>query len=179
MLKLWFLVLVAATVALTLKSRLRLQLDFSEGKEQSHFSLTVKAPAGIRLCRFVFPAGERKSEGFTPGNWRLLMKWLRLVKKLLPELQIEKCVWHTSVGTGEAASTGWLAGLLWAGQSFLLNYFLRPEKLNYETVVIPNFLARTWSTRFELTASVPLLKGLRLLRWLLHLYRGGRRDAGR
>lgn len=179
MLKLWLLVLVAAAVALSSKGRLRLQLDFCEGKERSYFNLTVKAPAGIKLYRFTFPVGERKSEGFTLGSWRLFIKWLRLVKKLLPELQVEKCLWHTSMGTGEAASTGWLAGLLWAGQSFLLNHFLRLGKPNYETVIVPDFLARTWSTRFELTASLPLLKGLRLLWWLLRLRQGGGRDARR
>ncbi|MEW6772014.1 MAG: DUF2953 domain-containing protein, partial [Bacillota bacterium] len=76
--------------------------------------------------------------------------------------------WHTTVGTGDPATTGFIAGLFWSVKGFLAGRISPQLKTLPKCSVTPDFFVPVFQTSFNLAASVALrhflVAGLHLLR---------------
>ncbi|MFD2627873.1 DUF2953 domain-containing protein [Oceanobacillus kapialis] len=85
--------------------------------------------------------------------------------KVLRHLYFHKLVWHTEGGTGEAASTGLIAGGIWSIKGAITCYFVQQSTMKCKPVirVIPHFQQQCYYTRFECIASLRIGQAIHAL----------------
>jgi hypothetical protein len=78
-----------------------------------------------------------------------------IVKKFLKRVTIRELTWESSIGTGDAASTGMIAGVCWTGKGWLLglmaSYFQMKDRVDIN--IVPNFQGTTIRTAVNLRLS--------------------------
>ncbi|GGE77203.1 DUF2953 domain-containing protein [Priestia taiwanensis] len=79
-----------------------------------------------------------------------------IVKKFLKRVTIRELTWHSSVGTGDAASTGMIAGICWTGKGWILglmtSYFRVKDRIDMN--VMPVFQGKGVRTEMKLRMSL-------------------------
>lgn len=126
------------------------------------------------------PPLAEKRQTITPNT---LMRWHHIARKTLREvhglidwlkqtlrwIQCERIFWQSKIGTGDAAETGILTGLIWGVKSTFLGSILRYVSLNTLPIVnvIPLYNQRYLSSEFECILRIrvghAMLAGIRLL----------------
>jgi hypothetical protein len=101
-------------------------------------------------------------------------KYKRAIRRLTRSFHVEQGTWQTKFGTGDAAQTGWLTGLVWALKGVLggliYRYFTVERRIAYN--VQPHFRAKGFRTEFtciiRFTPGKTMTAGLTLaILWLM------------
>lgn len=121
----------------------------------------IKAPLyrKRRKKRFPFPMNKRKGgQKGKKNKWSSFMQQLqktgqfhRITKSFLKKVKVEKFRWKTSIGTGDAAETGLICGLIWGVKGSVAGMIS-----NYMTLksipriqVSPSFNRKIFSLSFQ------------------------------
>lgn len=75
----------------------------------------------------------------------------RILKNFLAKIKVKKLSWWSRIGTGDAAETGILSGLVWGIKSGLITvirHFLQMKK-EPEIIIEPSFMQACLHTQFE------------------------------
>jgi len=146
-----FLLLAAA--ALWLPLRLGFSYRSARGEEAARLvlvlgagPLTARIPLGGRDGRPAAraPGSARARPGTAPpsGPAAPIQRVRRILRRLRPALRvIERLEWRTELGTGDAAATAVLTGVLWALKSALVGFLARERAFlrRPEIRVLPDY----------------------------------------
>lgn len=105
---------------------------------------------------------------------QLLKGMLKLTKDLLQRLTFHQFSWQTTIGTGEASSTGILVGGLWSIKSILMGFLMQycQFKCQPQTDLAPQFQRKEMSTKLNCMVSIRLGKAIfMLIRSMWYLFK--------
>ncbi|MDY0396978.1 DUF2953 domain-containing protein [Virgibacillus halophilus] len=95
---------------------------------------------------------------------RKINKYYLLLNALLPKVRVRKLYWQTKFGTGDACSTGILAGVLWSMKGSA-GAFIQ-EKCNVEKQpqigISPYFQTRGLQSELDCIATIKMGKAIRM-----------------
>ncbi|MBC7346841.1 MAG: DUF2953 domain-containing protein [Clostridia bacterium] len=94
------------------------------------------------------------------GLWRATG---RIARRLFRTMTCYQWEWHVQLGTGEAATTGWLAGGAWLAQAVLQQNLARNARLQ----TVPSFFLRPSFTEGGLATKLDCVLGIRLVHLFL------------
>jgi hypothetical protein len=181
----WFLIAfttVAVAGLLLAFGRLSLRLDYRRRGNDDRLLVEVAlwGPVRYRMCIPVLQVAVQDAPGLrfdvaTEGKppegyftrWtaiyravtrvlRLYTRYRRVLSYLWRRWCITGCEWHTTVGTGDPAATGFIAGLFWGVKGFLAGRLSPQLKTLPKYSVTPDFFLPAFQTSFSLAASVAL-----------------------
>lgn len=122
-------------------------------EDQSAFSLSELPQLNRKLKRFLQRVHHLK----------------RIMKFFLGRVYVQKIVWHTGIGSGEAAETGTLTGLVWGMKTSLIGLLSTQVILQStpDLYVQPYFNEKKFETEFEgmfrFRIGYAILAGIRIL----------------
>lgn len=94
-----------------------------------------------------------------------------IIHKFFKKVKVLKWEWHTVIGTGEAASTGVAAGVMWTLKSMVIQFVSNYVnfQVSPDVSISPNFTKRTSKTSFKCMIQFRLghamIAGIRLMKW--------------
>ncbi|HEU4963801.1 MAG TPA: DUF2953 domain-containing protein [Bacilli bacterium] len=111
-----------------------------------------------------------------------ISKYKGAIKRLTKSYEVESYKWYTMFGTGDAADTATISGLLWALKGFIggyvYTYFRVKKRLQY--TVKPHFQAKGFRMDFAMRIKIHLGKTIiRAIPLLLLYWKEGRKKKRR
>ncbi|HIE12099.1 MAG TPA: DUF2953 domain-containing protein [Desulfotomaculum sp.] len=205
---LWFLIAVAVAAlagVLVAFSRLTLRVEYKRQGSDDRLLIEVVALWGLLRYGLTVPGLEMEQgaagvrieatdgEGLNArGYFAGLSVVCRLVQRLSAfclryrqamdylwrRSRVTSFEWHTTLGTGEAATTGVVCGWLWGVKGFALGQINPLRRTPGSISVDPDFRSPTFATSVNLTAVVQLRHLLTASRRFFAALKGSKNEGG-
>lgn len=172
----WWLILLLLFIVvlfIVMVTKIRIIIAFHHFQSENQLKITMKVWFGLLKFTFRIPqakqAGESSKEEDKKASQdedksspfdkdgspqQLLTKipgLYRIVKQFLSHVTIHQFEWHTEIGTGDAANTGMISGLVWSlkgNMIALMSHYMR--LITKPTIhVAPSFQSLMLTTRLE------------------------------
>lgn len=108
------------------------------------------------------------------------------IEYLIHKIKITSITWHTSIGTGDAAYTAILTGVLWGIKGNIVNYIIKDKKYGeIDLDVAPNFSKPVFETYLHCIIKIQIaniiIGGIRILVLLFYntIFKKGGEGVGR
>lgn len=88
--------------------------------------------------------------------WRFFVRYRRALLYLWDRLRVTRLEWRTVIGTGDPATTGVAAGVLWGAKGYLVGRFSRRLKSPAAILVAPAYFTPAFKISFNMTAYLKL-----------------------
>lgn len=195
----WIATAILLIIFLLIVTPLRIAITYGRMSENDRLSVEVSAWFRLIRYRYEFPAinlkgsedGPKvtaKMESKTDETWKNITgpkvkKWYHnyqeflekvhdlqpIVKKMTSRIRCVDLDWHTTLGTGDAAETGALTGLVWGAKSMLIAFF--SHNISFRTIprvsVEPVWNGKCIRTRFtcilQFRLGHAMIAGIRIL----------------
>lgn len=105
----------------------------------------------------------------------------RMIRRFLAKIKVNHLMWFTEIGSGDAASSALLTGLVWNIKGALLMVMDHLVKMGAKPSiqVIPKFNEKVFRTHLEISLEFPLGEAIRTVFHFIRHLRKGREKNGR